>query len=503
MCHAAGRAALLWLAGAAAPAGGLSLREPGPEQLYQEIPPTNQAQHLRPARQARYRTVDDGQDYERREHSEALNHVSNLLGAFENMSHSKHIWEYAMSHPNAPMLPPGGCLYLPNNMAWISFYGHIEHPYPPLFLEMIANSYYPECNATSLSGMLLPSSCSFSGMEGSKGCFSVSSRGRAAGVQVFETEGHVGLPDKWSQHIHQAGRQKAGVSTKRVRRRVAVAEDGKSAGGACGLSGKLRETPGDSKLVFPTKYIVCRSSDDDWRVTEEMVREQNDWANKAYSGKSPWEARSFDSNAPPQVDMDIQFDLKEVRFVTDPNCARYGFANTSNVYKYNDDPLTSFTIVVIGDDQSGVLGQTEFPQTWDEFSREQMVVVSAAGFRHYATKVNELTGKQTEDEAYDEGDTLVHESGHALGLFHTFEDGCDMGGASDGDLVQDTNPEQLPHYACSASASCGAPDPVHNFMDYSPDVCMVGFTQGQKRRAWCMIENYRPTLFKASLVKKQ
>jgi hypothetical protein len=82
---------------------------------------------------------------------------------------------------------------------------------------------------------------------------------------------------------------------------------------------------------------------------------------------------------------------------------------------------------------------------------------------------------------YDEGDTLVHEVGHWLGLLHTFQGGCSI---SDG--VADTAPEQSPNYGgCSSPGSrdtCpgDGPDPVFNFMDYSNDECMYEFTVGQR-----------------------
>jgi len=100
------------------------------------------------------------------------------------------------------------------------------------------------------------------------------------------------------------------------------------------------------------------------------------------------------------------------------------------------------------------------------------------------------------DTGYDEGDTVVHEAGHSLGLYHTFQGGC----ALDGDNVADTQPEAYPNYKCTQPKSCGKADPVHNFMDYPEDTCMSGFTELQKRRVWCVFENYRPELYRKSLV---
>ncbi len=81
---------------------------------------------------------------------------------------------------------------------------------------------------------------------------------------------------------------------------------------------------------------------------------------------------------------------------------------------------------------------------------------------------------------YNLGDTLIHETGHWLGLFHTFQGGCD----DPGDYVSDTAPR--PSRATSADHARHLPepglDPVHNFMDYSLDSCMNMFTAGQVRR---------------------
>ncbi len=95
------------------------------------------------------------------------------------------------------------------------------------------------------------------------------------------------------------------------------------------------------------------------------------------------------------------------------------------------------------------------------------------------------------------GRTATHEVGHSLGLYHTFEGGC--GSATDcydtGDLICDTARESTDTFGCpSSKSSCGSPDPIHNYMDYSDDPCLWEFTQEQVNRMRCTLENWRPDL---------
>jgi len=99
---------------------------------------------------------------------------------------------------------------------------------------------------------------------------------------------------------------------------------------------------------------------------------------------------------------------------------------------------------------------------------------------------------------YHLGLTTTHEVGHYLGLYHTFQGGCAAASncAHNGDLVCDTNPEGSPNFSpCTRSSACGAwLDPTANYMDYSDDVCMTGFSSNQKNRMRCTISNVRTGL---------
>jgi hypothetical protein len=93
---------------------------------------------------------------------------------------------------------------------------------------------------------------------------------------------------------------------------------------------------------------------------------------------------------------------------------------------------------------------------------------------------------------FNTGDIAVHETGHWLGLLHTFEGGCSE---EHGDYVSDTPPQALPSYECPAPEQNSCPDSpgkdlLNNTMGYNMK-CYDGFTEGQKARMYEQWTLYR------------
>jgi hypothetical protein len=102
------------------------------------------------------------------------------------------------------------------------------------------------------------------------------------------------------------------------------------------------------------------------------------------------------------------------------------------------------------------------------------------------------------DAVYNQGDTLTHEAGHWLSLYHTFQGGC----SKKGDRVDDTPAEAAPNFYCDPVNSCptlhpGVDDLINNFMDYGDDICLDSFTPGQTARMqanWAALRNLVPQI---------
>ena len=222
------------------------------------------------------------------------------------------------------------------------------------------------------------------------------------------------------------------------------------------------------EVTVPTVFhlvVPVGTSDARKAELESMTQAQMDVLNTAYAGQNDGAVAA----SPFQFSLDdVQVHENDAWYAVTPGsvekemkaATRVGGKETLNIWSAN-----------IGDD---LLGWATFP----------------------ARKLTTNDGVVILDESmpggdagiYSLGDTLTHEVGHWLALYHTFQGGCH----GKGDQVADTPAEAGPQFNCppDSTDSClksAGTDPIHNFMDYTQDSCMYQFTAGQVARmsdAW-------------------
>jgi predicted Zn-dependent protease len=230
-------------------------------------------------------------------------------------------------------------------------------------------------------------------------------------------------------------------------------------------------------LLVDIKFSVFHK-DNNGKTTRQVLDDQIDVLNKAFSGKYSTESI---------IDTNIRFRIKSVQYI---NNADYYKNCDSHEWKivntYSSDNKNTVNIMICN--SPFYLGWAYYPWSFKETHKFNVI------FIHTESLPN---GKET---LYNKGFTGVHEIGHFFGLRHTFSESnnCDVG-----DGISDTPAEKSPSYECNKDRdTCPnhpGKDPINNYMDYSPDECLNEFTYLQVTKMWDMIDKYKPKLKQISL----
>lgn len=229
---------------------------------------------------------------------------------------------------------------------------------------------------------------------------------------------------------------------------------------------------------------------------------------------STWATQPSFINA--AADCEINFCLAKVSptgaELTEPGierilCSSKGWTNPPHTDVYIDatikpgsswDPTRYLNIWVVYMND-GTLGYAQFPtiaNPSDPVVGDMFGFGSAANTDGIVLDYLAIGNTGTANFPYDKGRTATHEIGHWLGLWHINGD-SNCGN----DYVTDTPAQSSLSSSCPSSSGAVvnsgctsvSPNPpgrmYQNYMDYSPDRCLVLFTAGQKARMQAVMAN--------------
>jgi hypothetical protein len=223
-------------------------------------------------------------------------------------------------------------------------------------------------------------------------------------------------------------------------------------------------------VVIPVRWHVVHSGNAG-KISVTMIQTQIDVLNAAYSGTG------------------FTFVLAETDFTDNSTWYNGCYGSSENPMKsaLNIDPANNLNIYSCNP-SNGILGYAYFPNSFSEGDYRHGVVLLHSS----------LPGGSA--SPYNLGDTATHEVGHYLGLYHTFQGGCNRK-TTGGDAIADTPAEKSAAYGCPVGRdtcvgkSFPGVDPIRNFMDYTDDACMYEFTSNQGSRMQSMTSTYRPSIY--------